>query len=95
MDTMKSSCNIATAAHDPLTSLYRSVSAVRPIQFLTVDTAASGTSPKVNTKKCCSLNGSEIFDSEVENALRGFDYIGLIFRERIWFIGLVYIKRSF
>ena len=59
MDTMKSSCNIATAAHDPLTSLYRSVSAVRPIQFLTVDTAASGTSPKVNTKKCCSLNGLE------------------------------------
>jgi len=63
---------------------------VWPIEFLLADTAASGTS-KVNTKKCCSLNGSEIFDSEVENALRGFDYIGLIFRERIWFIGLAYI----
>jgi len=75
VDTMKSSCNIATAANDRLTSLYRSVSAVRSIQFLTADTAASGPSPKVNTKKCCSLNGSEISDSEVAKALRGSDYI--------------------
>ena len=63
---IKCYCNIAAVANDRFTSWYVSLSIVCPMQFRPEDTAASGPSPKVKTKKVESYTDQKSLITDID-----------------------------